>query len=309
MRMARSSFFRRWTASVWRPCGLSLREFVARVWEVANEADVANRASELAYSFLLAVFPLLLFSVTLFGLFASEQTILRNTLLRDVGRMLPPGTYELVVTTLDEIIRNAGGGKLTLGFLLTLIPGSGGVAQMITTMNAAYGLPERRSWLQVRVIAILLTVAISVLLVVVLLVGVGGGRLAWVAVHERGADPSLETAWRLVGWILGIGFVGLTLDLIDYFGPDRDDPQWKWLTPGSAVSIVLWLAASAGLRLYVHYFGNFSRAYGSLGAAIVLLLWFYVIGLSALIGGVINSVILRAKAQNAGLQSKRGAGA
>jgi membrane protein len=62
------------------------------------------------------------------------------------------------------------------------------------------------------------------------------------------------------------------------------------------VSIVLWLAASGGLRIYVHYFGNFTRAYGSLGAAIVLLLWFYAIGLSALIGGVINSVILRAEA-------------
>lgn len=290
--------FVRAVRTIREPGGLTWREFAVEVWEVANETDVANRASELAYSFLLAVFPLLLFSVALFGLFASEQSILRNTLLRDVGRMLPPTAYELVATTLDEIIHNAGGGKLTLGFLLTLIPGSGGVAQMITTMNAAYGLPERRSWLRVRVIAILLTAAISVLLVVALLVGVGGGRAVWVAVHERGADPSLVTAWRAVGWVIGIAFVGMTLALIDYFGPDRRYRSWKWLTPGSVVSIVLWLLASGGLRVYVHYFGNFTRAYGSLGAAIVLLLWFYAIGLSALIGGVINSVILRAEAES-----------
>jgi membrane protein len=294
--MVRTDPFTRAVAEIRHPGGLSWREFALRVWEVANAADVANRASELAYSFLLAVFPLLLFSVALFGVFASEKSMLRDTLLRDVGRMLPPTAYELVANTLDEVIHNAGGGKLTLGFLLTLIPGSGGVAQMITTMNSAYELPERRSWLRVRVIAILLTVAISVLLVAVLLVGVGGGRVVWVAVHEHGADPSLVLLWRGVGWVLGIGFVGLTLALIDYFGPDRDQREWRWLTPGSAVSIVLWLAASGGLRIYVHYFGNFTRAYGSLGAAIVLLLWFYAIGLSALIGGVINSVILRAEA-------------
>jgi membrane protein len=297
--MAHSDFFARAIVAIRQPGGLTWREFSREVWDVANETDVANRASELAYSFLLAVFPLLLFSVALFGLFASERSMLRDTLLRDVGRMLPPTAYELVATTLDEIIHNAGGGKLTLGFLLTLIPGSGGVAQMITTINAAYGLPERRSWLRVRVIAILLTAAISVLLVTTLLIGVGGGRVVWVAVHERGADPSLLRAWRAVGWVLGIGFVGMTLALIDYFGPDRDHREWKWLTPGSAVSIVLWLVASGGLRVYVHYFGNFTRAYGSLGAAIVLLLWFYVIGLSALIGGVINSVILRAEAESA----------
>ena len=297
--MAHSDFFTRAIVAIRQPGGLMWGEFSKEVWDVANQTDVANRASELAYSFLLAVFPLLLFSMALFGLFASEQSMLRDTLLRDVGRMLPPTAYELVASTLDEIIHNAGGGKLTLGFLLTLIPGSGGVAQMITTMNAAYGLPERRSWLRVRLIAILLTVAISVLLVAALLIGVGGGRLVWEAVHERGADPSLVTAWRAVGWVLGIAFVGMTLALIDYFGPDRDHRQWEWLTPGSAVSIVLWLAASAGLRVYVHYFGNFTRAYGSLGAAIVLLLWFYVIGLSALLGGVINSVILRAEAESA----------
>jgi len=278
------------------PGGLRLREFAARVWQVANATDVANRASELAYSFLLAVFPFFLFAVAMIGLFASAQTALRANLLREMARILPPEPYDLLAATLDEIIHHSGGGKLTLGLLLTLISGSGGMAQMITTLNSAYELPERRSWLRVRVLALALTGTIAVLLVTVLVIGVGGAHLASLAVYRLGASPIVLTAWRAVEWILAAVFLFVTLQLVEYFGPDRDQREWRWITIGSIVSVFLWLLASIGLRIYVHYFGTFTRAYGSLGAAIVLLLWFYMVGLSALIGGVINSVIAKAEA-------------
>jgi len=279
---------------------MGLREFLIRVWDAADKSDVANRASELAFSFLLAVFPFLLFAVTLLGLFASAQEALRANLLREMARALPPEAFHLLAGTLDEIIHNSGGGKLTLGFLLTLISGSGGMAQMITTLNAAYELRERRSWLRVRLLALLLTSLISLMLVTVLVIGVGGAHLANVAITRWGASKVLLTLWRSVEWLLAVVFLFITLQLIEYYGPDRDQRRWHWISTGTLVSVALWLAASGGLRLYVQYFGNFTRTYGSLGAAILLLLWFYMVGLSALIGGVINGVIWKASEGAAG---------
>jgi membrane protein len=104
----------------------------------------------------------------------------------------------------------------------------------------------------------------------------------------------LLTLWRSVEWLLAVVFLFITLQLIEYYGPDRDQRRWHWISTGTLVSVALWLAASGGLRVYVQYFGNFTRTYGSLGAAILLLLWFYMVGLSALIGGVINGVIWKA---------------
>ena len=94
-----------------------------------------------------------------------------------------------------------------------------------------------------------------------------------------------------MGWICATAFLSLVFALIYYFGPDVKVSQWRWLTPGSAVGMLGWLVASLGLRLYVHYFNNYSATYGSLGTVIILLTWFYLSGLMLLLGGEINSEI------------------
>ena len=90
---------------------------------------------------------------------------------------------------------------------------------------------------------------------------------------------------------MATGFLSLLFAIIYYFGPDVKVSQWRWLTPGSAIGIVGWLLASLGLRIYVHYFNNYSATYGSLGTVIILLTWFYLSGLMLLVGGEINSEI------------------
>ena len=90
---------------------------------------------------------------------------------------------------------------------------------------------------------------------------------------------------------MATAFLSLLFALIYYFGPDVKVSQWRWLTPGSALGMLGWLVASLGLRLYVHYFNNYSATYGSLGTVIILLTWFYLSGLMLLLGGEINSEI------------------
>jgi membrane protein len=105
-------------------------------------------------------------------------------------------------------------------------------------------------------------------------------------------------------WVFALGFVVLAFALIYYFAPDVKEQHWYWITPGSIVGVLLWAAASAALRAYVHFFDNYTVTYGSLGAVIILMLWFYVTGLAFLIGGQVNSTIEHAAAEHGHPEAK-----
>src|ERR1700740_1521230 len=162
-------------ASLWELGGLSWRELFQRVWGGINQNDLLNRAYELAYNFLLAVFPLLLCLVAVLGLFASEGSKLQDHLFFYFQQALPPAAYHLVVRTLNEITANSGGGKVTLGLLLALLSGSGGMTQLMSTLNAAYEVREARSWIKVHATSLGLTVAMSLLIIAALLLILAGG--------------------------------------------------------------------------------------------------------------------------------------
>jgi len=116
-----------------------------------------------------------------------------------------------------------------------------------------------------------------------------------VMAEHRIWSPALATAAaigaRIIGWIFATAFMTLSFAVIYYWAPDFKARHWEWLTPGSAVGIVGWLVASFGLRVYIHFFNNYSMIYGSLGAVIILLTWFYATGLMLLLGAEINSQI------------------
>src|SRR5258708_1783332 len=128
--------------SIWDMGGLSWRELSRRAWGGLNQNDLLNRAYELAYNFLLAVFPLLLFLVALLGAFASTGGRLRDDMFFYLQQVLPPAAYSLMVNTLREVTRGSSGGKLTFGLLFALYAGSGGMTQLISTLNAAYEVHE-----------------------------------------------------------------------------------------------------------------------------------------------------------------------
>src|SRR5438270_3535473 len=137
-------------ASIWGLGGLTWKQLGKRVWRAAMDSDLLGLASQLAYNFLLAVFPMLLFLVALFGVFASESTNLRQNLFYYFSQMLPPAAFQLVTKTLDEVTRNSGGGKLTFGILFALWASSGGMSSLISALNGAYNVRESRAWWKVR---------------------------------------------------------------------------------------------------------------------------------------------------------------
>jgi len=290
--------------SIWELGGLTPLQLIKNVWKQIDADNVLGLAAELAYSYLLAIFPFLLFLLSVFGLFAARGTVLRTNLLFYFSEVLTPAAYELLSKTLDEITKNSTGGKVTLGIVLALWAASGGMTAMISALNQAYGVRESRSWLKVHAIAVGLTIAISVLVIAALALVLAGGHIAnfvgarlhlgWVAV----------TAWKILQWPAALFFVILAFSLIYYYAPNVKQQHWYWITPGSVVGVLLWVAASFGFRVYLHFFNSYSSTYGSLGAVIILLVWFYVTGLAFLVGGEINAEIEHAAAERGHPEAK-----
>lgn len=291
-------------ASIWQLGGLTWRELAWRAWGGIRQTNIVDRAYELAYNFLLAVFPMLLFLLSIFGLFASERHGLRVDLFGYLQHALPPDAYKLVASTVTEIARNGSGGKITFGLLFGLYAASSGTTQLISTLNDTYEVPEGRSWIKVHLISLALTIAMSILIVIGLLLILGGGRILRLLGHGEGVSYMVVLANGVLQWTLALGFVVLAFAIIYYFAPDVKERHWYWITPGSVAGVVLWALASAALRGYLHFFNTFSKTYGSLGAVIVLMLWFYVTGLALLIGGEINSTIEHAAAEHGHPEAK-----
>jgi len=291
-------------SSIWDIGGLTWPELFRRTWGGINQNDLINRAYELAYNFLLAVFPLLIFLLAVLGSFATASYGLRAYLFFYFQRALPPAAYGVLFTTLREISQDAGGGKLTFGLLFALYTGSGGMTQLISTLNAAYEVHEARSWVRVHLISLGLTIALSMLSAAALLLVFASGLVLAPISQAIGPTPASLLAGRVLQWTLALGFVVIAFALIYYFAPDVKERHWYWITPGSVVGVFAWAIASAALRGYLRFFDTYSKTYGSLGAVVILMLWFYVTGLAFLVGGQINSTIEHAAAEHGHPEAK-----
>ena len=283
--------------SMWGLGGLPWKELARRVWSEFNEDDVLGRAAQLSYYFLLALFPLLLFLTSVLGLIAGEDSELRSNLFGYLSAVLPPAAADIINTSVNEAVNASGGGKVSLGILATLWAASNGMGAISESLNVAYDVKEARPWWKSRLIAIFLTITLAVLIITALVLVLMGGDIAeWLAAH-LGLGNVFEWGWKILQWPVVLGFVLLAFGLIYYFAPDLRDHDWLWVTPGSVIAVVLWLLASFVFRLYLEYFDSYSATYGSLGAVIILMLWFYFTGIAILIGGEINSEIEHALAE------------
>jgi membrane protein len=290
--------------SIWALGGLTWRELARRVWGGINRNDLIDRAYELAYNFLLAVFPMLLFLLGLLGMLASEGSQLRADLFYYFQLVLPPAAYDLLVHIIREVTPNSTGGKLTFGLLFALYSASAGMTQLMSTLNAAYEVRESRSWLKVHLVSLALTLAMAILLLAALFLVLAGGQMVASAGKALGFNGAAWIVVRVLQWAFALAFVVFAFAAIYYFAPDVHEQRWYWITTGSVVGVVLWAIASAAMRFYLHFFNTYTMTYGSLGAVIILMLWFYLTGLSFLIGSQINATIEHAAAEHGHVEAK-----
>ena len=291
-------------ASLWKLGGLSWLQLGKRVWSEIQKDNVFGRAAELSYYFLLALFPFLIFLTSIIGMVLGSGTGTRHTLFEYLARIMPPSAYQLLSTTMLEVSTASGGGKLSFGILAALWAASNGLSAITESLNTAYDLKESRPWWKQRLTAIILTMALSLLIIMALILVVAGGRIAeWLAA-VYGLGSTFPVAWKIIQWPVVLGCMILAFALIYYFAPDVRKQSWKWLTPGAAIGVALWLLVSLGFRVYLNFFDSYSATYGSLGAVIILMLWLYFTGTAVLIGGEINSEIEHAAARQGEPEAK-----
>jgi membrane protein len=267
--------------------------FAKLIWTEIRVDDVFGRSAQLAYYSFLALFPFCICVIASLSVFGNAD---RGRALLEIlfAHVLPGTADQLIDRTFGEIIQFGGPLKMSFGILASLWSASMGMSALMDTLNAAYRVKETRTLIEQYAIAVGLTASLTALAVVALLVALFGDLFVGAGlVGASLTDKVIALAWTIMRWPLALGTLFTALAVAYHFGPNLKHRPWHWITPGSVFGVFLLAAVSSGLRLYVHYSLNYTAAYGSLGAVIVLLVSFYLAGIAILSGGVLNGVLER----------------
>jgi membrane protein len=280
--------------SLWNLEGIPARVIIRNTWKSMFDDNLLGRSAELGFYFLFALFPTLLSACAILGLAARSAVSIYEHLLQYLSIVVPPSALGTVLEAFNQTTAAASRGKLTFGLVAAVWSASVGFSAIQGSLNVVYRVQESRPYWKARLSAIGVTFVLSIVITVMLaslLTADFLARLARRHIYHHFLANGVVMSLRTAGWLLATAFLSIIFALIYYFGPDLKVKCWHWVTPGSALGMLGWFAASLGLRLYVHYFNNYSATYGSLGTVIILLTWFYMTGLMLLLGGEVNSEI------------------
>ncbi len=264
-----------------------LRPVAARIWHKLWEDEIFGRCAQLAYYWLFSLFPLL-FLLTALLAYSPLASDLDRWLI-GLSKVLPANAYKLVQETFHEITIQRPG-LLSFSILVAIWSSSSGMGAIITALNKAFDATQERAWWKERILAILLTLGLTVFIIAAITLIFFGQYI-----HDRLAEaydfgPGFSAIWTLAQWPVAILFILFGVELIYYFAPNVKQ-KWRLFTPGTIFALLFWLLISFGFRFYVSYFTDYNLLYGALGGLMVLMIWFYLMGVAILVGGVINSVV------------------
>jgi membrane protein len=234
------------------------------------------------------------------GLAARSAHQIYDRLLDTLALVIPTPALGTVLNTFNQTAAAASSGKVTFGSIAAVWSASVGISAVQDTLNDVYRVRDSRSYIVARIYAIALTLLLT-LIVSLGLASIFGADVLGAFAHRDIPDRFLAAvaslAARIIGRLIALILLVLSFAVIYYWAPNWKRRRWRWFTPGAMVGILGWLLASLGLRVYLHYFNSYSMTYGSLGAVIILLTWFYITGLMLLLGAEINSEIEAAGAE------------
>jgi membrane protein len=263
-------------------------ELFKRTAKETWDDDCLGLAAQLAYYFILALFPALLFLLALASFFPIDRVT--DEVMRGLANVAPSDVVQLITEQMRRISESDQGGLLTLGILGALWSSSSALVSLISALNTAYDIKEGRAWWKVRLLAVALTVALAIFLLISSTLVLAGPEIASKLANLFGLGAAFTWTWNILQWPFAIALVVSALALVYYYGPDAEQ-DWVWITPGAALATVLWLGISLGFRLYLQYAGDYNATYGTIGGVIILLLWLYLSGFAILVGAEMNAEI------------------
>lgn len=266
---------------------LSIKTVLVRTVKEFLDDEMSTYASALAYQMLFSLFPFLLFLIALIGFLHLPDFFSWLRLQSEL--VLPPQALDQVNPVIDQL-QQSKGGLLSIGIVIALWTASAGVRLMMSAMNAAYDVVEARpAWKRIP-LSVFYTIGIAgMLLTVAALMVTGPQVMNWLAA-QIGMEDFIVTLWTILRWPLIILLLMVAVAIMYYVMPDVKQ-SFRFITPGSVLAVVVWIVASLGFAYYVKTFADYNAMYGSIGAIIVLLLYFYISAAVLLLGAEMNAVI------------------
>ena len=257
-------------------------------WRTKGEMKKDNLsmiAAGVAFYIFLGIIPALAALISIYGLVADPATI--QSQVDQMQGLLPPDVVQIMDEQMTRIAeeKNKASWGAALGILLALWSGSKATKALIMALNIAYEEEETRGFFRLNLVALGLTLAgiVGVIIAVGLIVAIP------IILQQIGMSGVTETLMNVLRWPLLALFAVVAVATLYRYAPDRDPAKWRWVSWGSVGATVVWLAVSAGFSYYVSNFGSYNKTYGSLGAVVVLLLWFLISAYVVLIGAEVNS--------------------
>ncbi len=271
---------------------LNFKEFFWRLYTKGfDEEDLLSNAAQVAYFFLFALFPLLLFLVSIFGIVLGSASDLRTEMFQYLRQAMPGSAYELVQKTIEEVTESSTGGKLTFGILVALYSASAGIDSLRIALNGVYNLAEKRPWWKTKLLSLAMTLGLGILVTIALGIVLYGSKFTTLLLNSLSLPIQSPVIITVLQTIIAIIVLVSLFALLYNYLPQHKSYKWVWITPGAIIGIILWLLLSFGFRTYLSYFDSYDKTYGSLGAVIILMLWLYLTAFVILIGGSINAVL------------------
>ena len=277
------------------PLQLSWREWLAAFKRTGKQFiadDCMGLGQQVAFSSLFAFLPTVILLIGLLGLFGDRAF---DSLEQFVGSVAPHGVLDVIDLAKQDAAQNKSGSAIAFvtGLFLALWASTGAMGALIKAVNRAYDRIETRPFWKQRLIALVLVVATGLVLAGVFLLIVFGGDLGDAIVRRSGLGDSFKLFWNIARWPIAFGAVLLFNALVYYLAPNAPQRSWRWITPGSLVAALVWLVLSGLFALYTSYSSSYSKTYGSIAGAIVLLLWLNYSAWAILFGAELNAELDR----------------
>ncbi|MCP5455014.1 MAG: YihY/virulence factor BrkB family protein [Thermotogae bacterium] len=266
--------------------------FLLNIIKKIDQDQINSVGAELAYFLILSIFPFIIF---LFNIL-SYTSISQESVIQQIIAVVPPETREMIGNIIRQIISSSSGTLLSVSLILMLWTGSLGISAMIRVINKAYGVEKKRSYLKMKGISMLFTVFLALLIVIVFSMLVFGNIIGNKIFGYFGIDKAFQNFWNITSKILPLVFMIFVFALLYKIAPTPQKNfrvKIKDTLPGAIFTTVGWIIASKFFALYVDNYANYSSTYGSLGGIIILMVWFYLLSITIMIGAEINGINMR----------------
>lgn len=249
-----------------------------------------SKSAELAYFFLLSLFPLIIFILTL----TAYLPISAEDVLGAVDQYAPDSAMSMVKSITEQTLNKRSGGLLSFGIIAVIWSASNGMNAIVRAFNHAYEVEENRSFIIIRLTSIFLTIAMVVTILIALLLPVFGREIGMLAADFIGASGLFLQVWSVVRWGISPLILLIVFTALYIFAPNKR-LSLRFVLPGAVFAAAGWIIVSMLFSFYVGTFANYSATYGSIGGIIVLMIWFYLTGTLLILGGEINALLHKRK--------------